>query len=197
MGNENLIVSEQILDAAEQRFKHYGYRKTTMAEIAGDTNMSAANLYRYYTNKEDIGAACVLRCMDQVENLLRDVISEKKLSAKQKLLKIILAKFEFTYNEATNNPNINQLVEMFVLEKPELLKDRKEVIQSLIAEVLAEGNQTGEFAIDDIIKTAESIKNATVAFSFPMFMRLFPKEKFREMAINVVELITNGLLPKK
>lgn len=190
-------ISEQILDAAEQRFRHYGYRKTTMAEIAGDNKMSAANLYRYYHNKEDIGAACVLRCFQEIEALLRNVISERNLTAEQKLLKVVLAKFEYTFNEVTNNPNINELVEMFVLEKPELLKARKEVIQSLIAEILAEGNRTGEFDIDDVIKTAESIKNATVAFSFPMFMRLFPKDKFREMAINVVDLITKGLLPRK
>ncbi|NOQ82264.1 MAG: TetR family transcriptional regulator, partial [Methylophaga sp.] len=35
----------QILSATEIRFSQYGYNKTTMAEIAKDCGMSAANLY--------------------------------------------------------------------------------------------------------------------------------------------------------
>jgi AcrR family transcriptional regulator len=47
----------QILDAAHRRFSAYGFGKTTMAEIADDVGMSAANLYRYFENKLDLGAA--------------------------------------------------------------------------------------------------------------------------------------------
>ena len=49
-----LDVRSQIIEAANARFKHYGYGKTTMAEIAADSGMSAANLYRYFKNKQEI-----------------------------------------------------------------------------------------------------------------------------------------------
>ena len=42
---------EQILDAAMNRIKHYGYGKTTMSEIAGDCGMSAGNIYRFFIKK--------------------------------------------------------------------------------------------------------------------------------------------------
>ena len=45
-------ISTQILDAAEARFRTYGFGKTTMAEIASDIDMSTANLYRYFENNE-------------------------------------------------------------------------------------------------------------------------------------------------
>ena len=35
----------RILEAASDRFLHYGYGKTTMSEIAKDCNMSTGNLY--------------------------------------------------------------------------------------------------------------------------------------------------------
>ena len=41
-------IRTQILDAAEARFRTYGFGKTTMAEIASDIDMSTANLYRYF-----------------------------------------------------------------------------------------------------------------------------------------------------
>ena len=50
-------IQQRILHAAEERFQQYGYNKTTMAEIARDCDMSAANLYRYFENKLAIGAA--------------------------------------------------------------------------------------------------------------------------------------------
>lgn len=186
---------DDILLAAEKRFQHYGFRKTTMAEIAGDVDMSAANLYRYFSNKEDIGAACVLRCFDTMEQKLAEVVHGKSSSASLKLRKFILAKLDHVYGEVKNNPNINELAEVLVVERPELLLKKKQVTQSLLAEILAEGNRSGEFAVDNILETSDSIVNATVAFSFPMFMQLFPLEKFHEMAIAVVNLVIRGLRP--
>ena len=45
--------TDTILKAAVNRFSEYGYNKTTMVEIAKDAGMSAANIYRYYKNKEE------------------------------------------------------------------------------------------------------------------------------------------------
>ena len=50
------LVREAILDAAQARLLRFGYHKTTMSEIADDAGMSAANLYRYFRNKQDIVA---------------------------------------------------------------------------------------------------------------------------------------------
>ena len=47
----------RILEAAEKRFKHYGYAKTSMAEIAADLGMSPGNLYRYFPSKIDMALA--------------------------------------------------------------------------------------------------------------------------------------------
>jgi len=52
----------RILEAAAQRFTQFGYNKTTMAEVAQDCGMSAANLYRYFENKLDIGANLACNC---------------------------------------------------------------------------------------------------------------------------------------
>ena len=45
---------QRILDVAKKRFLHYGYKKTTMDEIALDAGMSKASIYQFFTNKEDI-----------------------------------------------------------------------------------------------------------------------------------------------
>jgi len=42
---------EQIIQAALKRFSYYGFHKTTMNEIAVDLNITKANLYYYYLDK--------------------------------------------------------------------------------------------------------------------------------------------------
>ena len=50
-----------------------------MAEIAEDVDMSAANLYRYFEDKQDIAAACAGRCMGGRAELLREVVKRPGL----------------------------------------------------------------------------------------------------------------------
>ena len=73
-------ISTRILDAAEARFRTYGFGKTTMAEIASDIDMSTANLYRYYENKLAIGAAMAGRCFCSREEVLNEVVARKGIS---------------------------------------------------------------------------------------------------------------------
>ena len=48
------------MNAAWERFVQYGFVKTTMAEIARDCGMSAANLYMFQSNKS-VGLFCFSR----------------------------------------------------------------------------------------------------------------------------------------
>jgi len=41
--SEKNSVRDQIIDAAKKRFSHFGYAKTTMAEVAADCAMSPRN----------------------------------------------------------------------------------------------------------------------------------------------------------
>ncbi|MFD2146882.1 TetR/AcrR family transcriptional regulator [Mucilaginibacter antarcticus] len=64
------IKREKILDAAYNRFLHYGYSKTTMNEIAGDLSFSKALLYYYFPDKSQLYIA-VMRMLaaDYIDSL--------------------------------------------------------------------------------------------------------------------------------
>ncbi|WP_128896543.1 TetR/AcrR family transcriptional regulator [Longirhabdus pacifica] len=47
-------VRAEILDAAAQAFKQYGYEKTDMRMIAASLNIAVGTLYYYFSSKEDI-----------------------------------------------------------------------------------------------------------------------------------------------
>jgi AcrR family transcriptional regulator len=184
---------ELILKAAEERFSQYGFNKTTMAEIAKDCGMSAANLYRYFKNKQDIGAAFAQTCMAERADVLREVVRRPGLSATERLQEYILAMLRHNHQVCTNQPNINELVLHITSERQDIIRKKVETEQSLIAEILSEGNRTGEFDVPDVLITAEAINLATVKFGVPIFVGLYPLDEFERKAINVVDLLIQGL----
>jgi len=64
------IKKEKILEAAYNRFLHYGYSKTTMNEIAGDLSMSKALLYYYFPDKSQLYIAVMRRVANDYLNIL-------------------------------------------------------------------------------------------------------------------------------
>ncbi len=185
-----------ILDAAEQRYREVGYGKTTMAEIADDVGMSAANLYRYFKNKNEIGCACAKRCMGERIDRLRVVVRTPGLSAVDRLREYVQESLTYSYENAGTDQKINELVQKILNERKDLVHDKVEIEMGLIAEILAMGNSSAEFSVDDVLVTSRNIQTAIVMFNVPTFLGLYPFEEFQEMANGVVDLILNGLVPR-
>lgn len=184
---------QQILEAAESRFSRYGYNKTTMAEIAVDTRMSAANIYRYFQNKEDIAAACASRCIQERLDRLHSAIHQPGLSAVGQLLAYVLTTLQVSSEMAMGNEKIHELVGTITTNRKDLIYERIDAENALLAEILTHGNETGEFSINDVIATARSVHTALVIFDVPIFMGLFPYVEFEERAKAVVKLLVAGL----
>jgi len=190
---ESEQIRTEILDAAENRIRTYGYGKTTMAEIATDVSMSAANLYRYFDNKLDIGAALAQRCFEERFAILQAVVDRSDLTAEQKLEAFVIENLRYTHTEFSEAPQVNELVDIIVAERCELIQQKIETEQTMITAILNSGIQSGEFAIDDIQITAEAVQHAIVKFGVPLFMTLFPLEEFEQHAKNLVSLLARGL----
>lgn len=64
------IKKDRILEAAYNRFVHYGYAKTTMNEIASDVSMSKALLYYYFPDKSQLYVAVMQKLADDYLKLI-------------------------------------------------------------------------------------------------------------------------------
>lgn len=184
---------ERILDAANRRFRQFGYTKTTMAEIATDVDMSAANLYRYFENKLDIGAGLALRCFAEKESLLREVVERPGQSAGQRLEDFLLTLVRYTHGQCHASPRINEVVEDIASHRADIVRRKHQGEHDLVAEILRQGVQSGEFAIADISATADTVINSLLLFSMPIFMQAHPLERFEAMARDTARLLIRGL----
>src|SRR5258707_7926635 len=92
------IKREKILEAAYQRFLHYGYSKTTMNEIAGDLSMSKALLYYYFPDKSQLYVA-VMRKLSA--DFIRMLI--ERVAASTDLLSAFKAQIDTHHEFMVNN----------------------------------------------------------------------------------------------
>jgi AcrR family transcriptional regulator len=188
--------TDTILKAAVNRFSEYGYNKTTMVEIAKDAGMSAANIYRYYKNKEEIAAACAKGCFCERLDILKSVIRGANLSAAEKLEKYVLTALQRSQDMFIENRKIDEVVMEITKNRSDLLHDKINNENALLAEIIAYGNQIGEFDVDDVIESAATINSMLILFDVPIFMPLFTKEEFEKKAHAVIKLLVTGLTKK-
>lgn len=186
-----------ILEAARTRFLHYGYGKTTMAEIAKDCDMSPGNLYRFFEGKLDLAEAIARKAATEtMEELARAVRAPGK-TATQAMRDYLFGKLRMTYTNLEKDPKIIELAQTVSAERPDFSNDMLEQERAILMEIIANGRELGEFATSDVAFTAEMIQSATMKFSYPqLWSRLTLENLERELA-GVFDLVLGGLCPDR
>ncbi|MFC1523238.1 TetR/AcrR family transcriptional regulator [Thermodesulfobacteriota bacterium] len=186
-------IHKQIMEASKDLFGRYGFTKTTMQEIASECRMSAANIYRFFDGKKDILAAIVTELFQDDQETLRGIARKKDLTASQKIMAFTLAMLGHTYELDLDTPRIREACNFICEERFDIVLQHKEVKKSILAEILAEGNRSGEFHVSDIIATATDILNATMICQYPNFATYYPREELEKMTEGIVKLLLRGL----
>jgi len=121
---------KQIIDAAAARFARYGYGKTTMAEIAADSDMSVGNLYRFFPGKLDLAAELIEISTAESVAVLRRTARRKYASVAAKIEAMHITELRATFDVMENRPTIADMGRI-VMER------RVEVINRGLAETRA------------------------------------------------------------
>lgn len=78
---------EDILNGARELFERFGFKKTTMEDIARQVGKSKSALYYYYKTKEEIFEAVILRDIATTEALVAEAVKkEDSASSKFRVL---------------------------------------------------------------------------------------------------------------
>lgn len=193
---EKADTREHILSAARERFQQFGYNKTTMAEIAGDCRMSAANLYRFFKNKLDIGAALACQCLSEDEACLRDVLKRPNLSARQRLELFIIETLNYTFVQWEKQPRMGELVQDVISERADIVGQHQQAKSAILVQILREGNAAGEFDVPEPEQVARTILMAILVLDVPFFLGMFSKAEFEQLGHNLASLILKGLIKR-
>lgn len=84
---------ESILDAAIYIFNRYGFKKTTLEDIAGAAGISKQGLYLYFQGKEDIFRAANEKYLNDGLNNVDCALTKDDISLQERIYNIIDAWF--------------------------------------------------------------------------------------------------------
>lgn len=195
--DEKAHTRERILHAAMNRIKHYGYGKTTMAEIAADCGMSPGNIYRFFEAKVDIAEA-MARLHHMEQNAALSALARRRdLRPDERLRLIFFKRMRDNYQLVEDSAKILEIAQVLQRERPLLMNEELAADRVYLKALLEEGAQSGLFVrYPDYDFVAEMLQCCTVKFSFPqMFSQLTLPKLERELS-GVLDLVFAGLFAR-
>ena len=184
--------AEEILAAATARFNQYGYRKTTMAEIAHDCGMSAGNLYRYFKNKADIGAAVCGIWFDTLQTALQEV-ADRPDRPEVRLEAYVRTLMHVTLESCRETPHIREMIDFLSEERRDLLMGHLEARRAILGQIIEDGVAGGAFEVDDLHATTCAVQDAFVRFAYPPLLMFAPPDESERQIKPLVDLLVKGL----
>jgi AcrR family transcriptional regulator len=163
---EDQSVRSLILDKAKEVFSKYGYRKTTLDDIAGACGKGKSALYYYFKNKEVIFEELIKREVDHLKNEFQSAMNSVK-DPKEKLRIYIVLRMLMFRNLVNFFPTFRQeFVEYYsLIERIRSSYDEEEFV--IIKGILQHGIDGGNFKIRNINLTTQAIIKAMKGFEFP------------------------------
>jgi AcrR family transcriptional regulator len=195
--DEKTATRDRILQAAMARIKHYGYGKTTMAEIAADCSMSPGNIYRFFEAKIDIAEAMARKHYSDEGARIAAIARRKDLGIDQKLREIFFVRMRDNYNLVEQNAKILEVAEVLAQERPLFFNECLAQDRVTLGALIQDGVDSGLFAACEPDYVAEMLQAATAKFAFPqLFSRLTLPKLERELD-GVLNLLFNGLYARQ
>lgn len=174
-----------ILQAARQRFLHYGYKKTTIDEIASDANIGKGTVYLHFSGKDAILLTLVMEVKRNINAQIR-AIAASLASPEDRLRRIVLACIGSVYDACTVMPHGGELVgdlRFYLQNQPgfqEQFARENDAQRAVLVAVLEEGARTGVFApLPDPDHAAQVLMTAFAGFFPPYACPAHPKPSTR------------------
>jgi len=158
-----------ILKAAQVRFLHYGFKKTTIDEIAQDAGVGKGTVYLYFDGKEDILLTIIKSVKRNVTEQMSAIAASPLSSPEEKVRRMLLTSILLVHDACSTAAHGVELVDEQML--PNVIRcgdEEKSKQRELIAGVLREGVERGDFTVpnDDTELAARHLMLAIVSF-FP------------------------------
>ena len=184
---------QRIINAAKKRFAHYGYSKTTMADLAVDCDMSPGNLYRYFPGKLDIAEEIAREASIRTAEQLSYILTRPGRSAAERLHDFLFEDLRETFHALEQDPKIVEMAQIITAERPHFHNEGIAREREVLLRILEYGNMSGEFSVADPEFIAEMIQSATLKFSYPQLFTRLPLEKLERELEGVYQILVAGL----
>jgi AcrR family transcriptional regulator len=187
-------VKEAIVNVARHIFSRFGFRKTTMDEIAVASRKGKSSIYYYFASKEEIFQAVVEKEASILKQELIKAINEAD-SPTQKLKAHVLVRMGTMEKLANFYSAIKDdyLSHLDFIEKIRKKYDLEEI--QMMQNILKEGVENNIFEIEDTSLAAIAIVTALKGMEIPLFWGVEEKDIERRLD-HLINILFNGIVKR-
>ena len=153
---------EAILASAFTQFSRYGFRRTSMEDIAKEAGTSRASLYSYFANKEEIfrclSASLHEQTLGDAESHLKGTSSQSGARADpaERVEAALLARLGRFHQVVTQSPHGNEISDENSQLCGDLVRDSQSRFRGMLAGAMRSAVRAGEIELKGAGLTAES-----------------------------------------
>ena len=188
------VVRDQIVEAAHECFARYGYRKTTVSDLAREIGFSKAYIYRFFESKQAIGEAICSRCLGTVTSAVYEALAESK-SATEKLRRMLRTITQKTTEIAFQDERLYEIAAYSCAEMWPSATAYMEEVSVILAGIIQEGRTSGEFErktpLDEAVR---AIMQVYQPFMNPVMLQ-YNLDAVPDGANEVTSLVLRSLAP--
>ncbi|MCZ4094309.1 TetR/AcrR family transcriptional regulator [Sinorhizobium psoraleae] len=182
----------RILDSAERLFRHYGYSKTNVADIARDLEMSPANIYRFFASKTEIHQAICGRMLAYSYQQAYE-ISHLPLSASERLRRYVHSQHKMTVETMLDEQKVHEMVVVAIERDWHVIEKHIDRLHELVADIIRDGIASGEFADQDADAAARCFGASTVTLCHPQMVAQCLAKQNRATPDELIEYVIRAL----
>ena len=185
---------DQIISAAREHYRHYGYSKTTVADLAKAIGLSTAYIYKFFDSKKAIGEAVCALCLSHIAEAVRSVAEEPK-PASERLRRVFMELARQGAALYLETPKMHDIVAAALVEKWHPCESHEVALMSIVRRIVQDGREAGEFERKTPLdETCRAIFLALEPINNPALLvqRL---EMIEEDAATVASLVLRSLAP--
>jgi AcrR family transcriptional regulator len=185
---------EQIVSAAGEHFGHYGYKKTTVADLAKSIGLSTAYIYKFFESKQAIGEAICSSRLRMISDETENIARQDKPAA-ERLRNIFRSIAQQSVALFFHDRKIYELASTSFEESWQSGKNHFAMLQVIVESVVRDGREAGEFERKTPLhETSRAIMLALQLFHHPVLLEQ-KLDTLDEDATLMANLVLRSLAP--
>jgi AcrR family transcriptional regulator len=182
----------EILRAAEELFRDFGYRETSLGDVAAKVGIGRTTLYEYFTDKEDIAVSLVEEELPKLlERLVESVPTEKPYP--EQILHLARGMVEFVVTDATLGLILHRDIPKLSAQAQARVRDAHAEFARGFAAIYAAGVEAGELRAIPVDLAGRFLQDLIMSAARALIVNPDPWDRMDEVVSAMEEFLLHGL----
>jgi AcrR family transcriptional regulator len=187
-------VRDQIVEAADEHFSHYGYEKTTVSDLAKAIGFSKAYIYKFFDSKQAIGEAICTKTLSAIVVAVEEAVAGAP-TATEKFRRMFKTLVATSVSLFFNDRKLYDIAAHSAGEGWPSARAYGERMRQILSEIIREGRESGEFERKTPLdETVHAIYLVVLPFANPLLLQ-YNLDLAEEAPVQLSNLVLRSLAP--